>query len=150
MTFRLDKVGEETAHMVFETLPFKRRPRTDYRNKRTYTPTVQAKEEADIARQWTEQCGTRWDSFEGAVKVYIEIARPLPKSYPARLDQSQDLNKPDIDNCTKAILDALNGIAYKDDKQVVELEVWKRPRQKSKAQVEVTVRIRYYIEQLED
>jgi len=31
--------------------------------------------------------------------------------------------KPDTDNIAKSILDSLNGIAYKDDKQVVRLKV---------------------------
>ena len=35
------------------------------------------------------------------------------------------LKKPDVDNVAKIILDALNGIAYKDDKQVVTLIVKK-------------------------
>lgn len=33
--------------------------------------------------------------------------------------------KPDTDNIAKSILDSLNGIAYKDDKQVVSLSVKK-------------------------
>lgn len=33
--------------------------------------------------------------------------------------------KPDCDNIAKAILDALNGVAYDDDKQVVRLHVEK-------------------------
>ena len=35
------------------------------------------------------------------------------------------LKKPDIDNCIKVILDSLNGIAYKDDSQVVSLKIEK-------------------------
>lgn len=31
--------------------------------------------------------------------------------------------KPDIDNIVKAVLDALNEVAYRDDTQVVELQV---------------------------
>jgi len=34
--------------------------------------------------------------------------------------------KPDIDNIAKVVLDALNGIAYKDDKQVIKLNVYKK------------------------
>jgi len=34
-------------------------------------------------------------------------------------------NKPDLDNIAKIILDSLNGIAYKDDSQVVSLTVIK-------------------------
>ena len=33
--------------------------------------------------------------------------------------------KPDTDNIAKSILDSLNGIAYKDDKQVIRLIVEK-------------------------
>lgn len=36
------------------------------------------------------------------------------------------LVKPDIDNCIKSIMDALNGVAYKDDKQVVLVRSIKR------------------------
>ena len=35
-------------------------------------------------------------------------------------------SKPDTDNIAKSILDSLNGIAYKDDKQVVDLRVRKQ------------------------
>lgn len=33
--------------------------------------------------------------------------------------------KPDIDNLVKVVLDGLNGLAYKDDKQIVALEAAK-------------------------
>lgn len=33
--------------------------------------------------------------------------------------------KPDVDNCAKSILDGMNGVVYKDDKQVVSLMVEK-------------------------
>lgn len=34
--------------------------------------------------------------------------------------------KPDIDNIAKVVCDALNGVAYKDDKQIVSLKLAKR------------------------
>jgi Holliday junction resolvase RusA-like endonuclease len=37
----------------------------------------------------------------------------------------QKITKPDVDNLAKAILDALNGVAYEDDSQVYSLEVQK-------------------------
>lgn len=39
--------------------------------------------------------------------------------------KNHPLKKPDADNVAKIILDALNGIAYLDDKQVVDLGVHK-------------------------
>lgn len=45
--------------------------------------------------------------------------------------------KPDIDNVTKIILDALNGLAYEDDAQVVSIRADKR--YSDRPQVEITV-----------
>jgi Holliday junction resolvase RusA-like endonuclease len=56
---------------------------------------------------------------------------PMPKDWSKRKKQLA-LNgevkpsvKPDLDNLCKAVLDALNGIAYHDDKQIVELHLSK-------------------------
>ena len=43
--------------------------------------------------------------------------------------------KPDTDNIAKAILDALNGVAYYDDAQVVELHVVKKYSDEPRAEV---------------
>lgn len=47
------------------------------------------------------------------------------------------LHKPDCDNIIKIILDALNGIAFKDDNQVSELQIEKRYGQEDKVEVEI-------------
>lgn len=48
--------------------------------------------------------------------------------------------KPDIDNIVKAVLDGLNGFAWADDSQVVELAVSKFYSRRGSERVEVTVR----------
>lgn len=45
--------------------------------------------------------------------------------------------KPDVDNIAKAVLDALNGVAYPDDKQVVHLEVFKQYEEFPRLEVEI-------------
>lgn len=45
--------------------------------------------------------------------------------------------KPDIDNVCKVILDALNGVAYKDDTQVVELNIVKQYGEQARVEVEI-------------
>jgi Holliday junction resolvase RusA-like endonuclease len=60
---------------------------------------------------------------EGGVKMSIACLFPIPKSTSKkqRLEigcHPAYLKKPDVDNLIKIILDALNGIAYRDDKQV--------------------------------
>ncbi|WP_332834903.1 RusA family crossover junction endodeoxyribonuclease [Clostridium perfringens] len=34
--------------------------------------------------------------------------------------------KPDVDNIAKIILDSLNGVAYKDDSQIVDIRIIKK------------------------
>lgn len=64
------------------------------------------------------------------VSVHIDVMRALPKSRPKRVASEPDLGKPDLDNVAKAVLDALNGVAYDDDSQVVSLVVNKLPRER--------------------
>lgn len=59
--------------------------------------------------------------FEGAVIVKI-----LAGFNPQKGKEVYPTKKPDADNIAKTILDALNGVAYDDDKNVVDLVVSKR------------------------
>jgi Holliday junction resolvase RusA-like endonuclease len=47
-----------------------------------------------------------------------------------RLFGEPDTFKPDVDNLAKAVMDALNCVAYVDDSQVIELVIRKFPRVK--------------------
>jgi Holliday junction resolvase RusA-like endonuclease len=57
----------------------------------------------------------------GPVSVLVFARLVKPKSS----KREQPTVKPDIDNYAKLVLDALNGIAWKDDSQVVEIRVKK-------------------------
>lgn len=103
---------------------------------RAYTPASYMKYERSIANAYTEAGGKK---FSGTVSVSIFIHRELPKSRPKRLLAELDTSKPDIDNVAKAVLDALNGVAYDDDKQVVSLHVTKLPRTRNESFIRVTI-----------
>lgn len=62
------------------------------------------------------------------ISVTIDVARHLPIGTPKRVRSVFDTQKPDVDNIAKAVLDALNGVAYDDDKQIISLLVRKFPR----------------------
>lgn len=81
--------------------------------------------EAALARCWAEQSGA---CFDGPVRVNISVWRHLPRSKPKGVSEEPDTLKPDADNIAKAVLDALNGVAWRDDSQVVALSVRKFPR----------------------
>lgn len=59
------------------------------------------------------------------IEVSITAFYPIPQSWAKKKKQEAQANiirpttKPDADNCIKIVLDALNGVAYYDDKQVV-------------------------------
>ena len=62
-------------------------------------------------------------------KVEIIISKVPPESWPKKKlaevfsGELLPIGKPDVDNVSKIILDGLNGIAWRDDAQVVDLRV---------------------------
>lgn len=94
---------------------------------RTYTPDKTAEAMELIRRAFVGVGGER--APEGVpVRVSITTARGMPKSRPKRLESEPDVYKPDCDNIAKAVLDALNGVAWVDDTQVTNLVVQKFDR----------------------
>lgn len=77
--------------------------------------------------------------LDGPVSVKIDVFRQLPKSRPKGLVLEPDTYKPDVDNIAKNVLDALNGLAWKDDSQVVELIVRKYPRSREPERIVVEI-----------
>lgn len=45
--------------------------------------------------------------------------------------------KPDLDNVAKIIMDALNGLAYEDDKDIVELQITKEYSDEPRVVIEI-------------
>jgi len=70
---------------------------------------------------------------------------PVPKSFNKRMTElclsgsERPKSKPDLDNVAKAILDALNGVVYKDDSQICELFVKKMYCTKPRVEVFVWI-----------
>lgn len=83
---------------------------------------------------WVKVCYQQQSKMylEGSIRASITAYYKVPKSYTKKKIQAirdgleYPQKKPDIDNVAKIILDSLNGIAYKDDSQVIELSVLKR------------------------
>lgn len=66
--------------------------------------------------------------LDGPVRILLEIDVEVPESWPKyrRADALAGLIwptvKPDIDNAEKALLDAMNGVVYRDDSQIVDVQ----------------------------
>lgn len=106
----------------------KQRPK--FARGRTYTPKKTVDYEKQIADKARSAMGSS-EPLETPVSVFIYINHAVPASYSKKrreacLNRLERPKKPDLDNCAKAYLDAMNGIVYKDDVQVVSLHVTKR------------------------
>ena len=111
---------------VLNRVPIKRRPRVTVRggHAAAYTDAKTRADEAAVAAAY------KGDHYPAPVPVAvrIDIYRALPKRTPIKVQAQPDTLKPDVDNIAKAILDGLNGVAYDDDAQVVDLHVVKHNR----------------------
>ena len=82
---------------------------------------------------------------EEAVEMSLDIYVQVPKSYSQKkkqkmIESEYPTKKPDTDNMLKAVSDALNGVAYTDDKQVVSVKVNKYWSEEPRAEVELRKR----------
>lgn len=57
--------------------------------------------------------------LQGALSMSLHFFFMKPKSMPKKI--YYHVKKPDLDNCVKACKDALKGICYRDDSQIVRL-----------------------------
>lgn len=64
------------------------------------------------------------------VEVVAIVYKDMPKTTPKKVESIPFIQKPDIDNCVKCLLDGLNGVAYLDDAQVVSVHCFKRDRKR--------------------
>lgn len=110
--------------------PFgKQRPR--HSGKVTYTPKETRMWEDIIASEYIRQCGGYMFPSESGIKLMVFAYFPIPKGFSkakreaAVRERIRPSSKPDWDNIGKLVSDALNGVAYADDKMITEAFVGK-------------------------
>ena len=101
----------------------KQRPRVTQHG--TYTPK-KTKDYEELVKSLYQ------GPYFGDVPLCVDVLAvfPIPKSYTkkqrAECLGKPYMKKPDYDNILKIISDALNGVAYKDDNQIVSAYIYKR------------------------
>lgn len=97
----------------------------------TYTPDKTVAYEELIRLRYLDAAdGFRFESGK-PLRMRVVAIFGIPKSKPKKTQTAMKLNmiwptkKPDFDNIFKIICDALNGIAYADDAQIVEAQISK-------------------------
>jgi Holliday junction resolvase RusA-like endonuclease len=69
--------------------------------------------------------------LESPVSVFVYFGLPVPSSYSKKRTtaclegREAPSKKPDLDNMAKAVLDAMNGVVFKDDSQIINLHLKK-------------------------
>lgn len=111
----------------------KGRPRATSRGGfvRMYTDAKTLGFEAAVADEARVAMGPL-EVFTTPMQMQMSAYYPIPKSWSKRKRQQAvdgDIHpgvKPDLDNVFKAVMDALNGVVYADDSQVINLTATKR------------------------
>lgn len=109
----------------------KARPRVNTNTHRAYTPESTKQYEQTVKYSYLDAYPAGRRIHNGPCSVEITACFPVPASWNRKKREMalagllEPETKPDCDNIAKAVLDALNGLAYKDDSQVTELTVRK-------------------------
>lgn len=117
-------IGYSTAIVHMDVVGLQR-ARFDTRSMHAYTAKRSREAKELIVREYIRQGGTL---HRGPVRLHVTYFRKMPKSRPRKLTWEDDIFKPDADNVLKLVADALNGIAYMDDRYCVSKTVSKQPR----------------------
>ena len=132
-----EPVGVCGARVILVTIPGEMRgkgcPRFARRGAFVQTFTD---EKTANAETWVKACGVKAMAGEapitGPVWLRMNIAIVPPQSWSkkkraaALAGEVFPTGKPDLDNCLKLVADALNGIVWQDDKQIVSMAGTKR------------------------
>ena len=109
----------------------KSRPRFVRATGRTYTPAKTAQYENLVKLEYERACaGKRFGDY-AALRMRVKAYYGIPKSASKRKQEQmtggtlRPMKKPDASNVLKAIEDGLNGVAYRDDAQIVHVEIEK-------------------------
>lgn len=138
MSYTIRVIGEARPERKLQRFPKTRSGRVIV-GKRTDEPT-RAEWKTWVRLEALRVCT---EPIDGPLYVDIIVCKPRPQSYPKRPTKSFPwpwhwTKKPDTNNLAKPIEDALNGIAWHDDAQIVDSAVHKRFGPRHEAIITVT------------
>lgn len=107
-----------------------------------YTPKETEQYERSIATAANKAMGGQ-SLFTGPILIELRMFHPIPRSWSkkrqamALVGEVMPTVKCDADNCLKAVCDALNGVVWKDDTQVVNVMLAKRYAEVPRVEVKI-------------
>lgn len=97
---------------------------------RTYTPVKTVTYENQVREAGQKAMGSS-EPLKTPITAFIHVRLPVPKSYSKQRTKDclggfeAPAKKPDLDNVVKSVTDALNGVCYVDDGQIVNIHATK-------------------------
>jgi len=120
----------------------KGRPRFNRKFGTAYTPARTRRAEG-VVEYAAAQAMNGTPPIAGPVAVTIELAFPIAPSWSRKKraaaisGELAHVSNPDLDNCLKLICDALNGVAWHDDRQITSIAVRKFYSDRPRTRVEI-------------
>lgn len=117
------------------------RPRIRKGGRGLYDPKKVRDFKKEVAEYIEQQDFSKFE--DKALNVKIKFYRQVQKSLSKKerelrlTDVHRPIVKPDLDNYTKSILDALNGLVWDDDAKIVHLELDKYYSEQPRIEIEV-------------
>lgn len=91
----------------------------------SYTPAKTKLAEKAIKEEFQKSYPDFDKPFNGPIRLTVRFFMPVPESISKKkkslLYGKSHTKKPDLDNLVKTVCDALNGVVWNDDSQIVEL-----------------------------
>lgn len=115
------------------------KPKAAPRPRVTKNGTYNHKAYTDYKRAIALISKTKFEKKDTALAMHIEFFFKIPKSWKKSLKENppHHTSKPDVDNLVKSIKDALNGVAYNDDSQVISVFARKQYAQHDAVMIEI-------------
>ena len=110
---------------------------------RSFTPSNTVRYEKSIKQMYELKYGASKFPDDEMLDLRIVAYYSIPKSKPKKTQEKMNCGDirptitPDADNIIKVVADALNGVAYKDDKQIVDCQL--RKFYSTQPRLEVTI-----------
>jgi len=111
---------------------------------RTFTPAKTAAYENLVKLEYERQCGGKRFGTDTMLVISIFAYYGIPKSVSKKKREQmiagilRPIKKPDMDNVVKVIADSLNGVAYRDDTQIVTAVVEKYYAEDPRVEITIT------------
>lgn len=126
---------------IYEKAIGKERPRYSAKTHRMYTPTRTSTFEEKVKNAFLSKYNIQTEPTEKPLEAIIKVQFAPPESLSKKKKNTLLFTpydkKPDCDNLAKSILDALNGLVYKDDKQITYLSIEKLYGEENKIEVDL-------------